>query len=413
MNISSQNNPLIDVRFGIMSYEQFLKDNEVYKFNKICMTEVVNADMMIACFSEEKYYNTSTEILKMGNEAYRQLGLDKVIRVYIHSYKTFMAVANDDISAEDFYNLMKANREQYELIRGQQTGLSGVSRFSIAFGENLVNRCLAAYYLNKDLQNNFILVTDEKDQLQNEQEELLKIFDTLTYALREDKVIPYFQGIHNNKTGEIDKYEALMRVVGENGKVYTPGFFLEASKKLKLYLTLSKVLIDKALTLFEGKEVQLSLNISLHDIQSSDFREWFLDRLKKHPDPTKIIIEFVETEDYSSGNTIYEFLVNIRNIGCLIAIDDFGSGYATYTAITALKPEIIKIDGKIIKSLSNCEDSKIILNSICYMGNLLGSEIVAEFVENEEIQTLISKEKISHSQGYYFSTPSTYSDLGL
>ncbi len=413
MNNENTATPLIDVRFNIKSYEQYLIDNEIYKFNKICMTEVVNADMMIASFNEEKYYNTSAEILAMGNAAYKQMGIDSIIHVYIHSYKTFMAVANDAISDEDFYNLMKVNHEQYELIRGKQTGLSGVSRFAIAFGDDLINRCMSAYFVNKDLQNNFIEVKNEKEQLEIEQERRVVILDLLTYALENNKVVPYFQGLHNNKTGEIDKYEALMRVVDENGKIYPPGYFLEESKNLKMYLSLSKMLVDKALKLFEGKKSKLSINLSLYDIQSEDFRNWLLQRLKEHPDPSKIIIEFVETENYSNGNELFEFLENARKLGCLVAVDDFGVGYATYTSIISLKPDIIKIDGDIIKNLNLSNDSKIILSSICYMADLIGAETVSEFVENEEIQNVTLKENIDYSQGYYFAKPEAFENLNV
>ncbi len=413
MNNLNEKSALIDVRFNIKSYEQFLIDNETYKFNKICMTEVVNADMMIASFDENKYYRTSAEILAMGNAAYKQIGIDNIIHVYIHSYKTFMAVANDAMSDEDFYQLMKTNHQQYELIRGQQTGLSGVSRFAVAFGDDLVNRCLSAYYVNSDLQNNFIVVTNEKEQLAHEREELVTILELLTYAVENDKVVPFFQGIKDNRTGIIDKYEALMRVVGEDGTIYPPGFFLDASKKLKIYLSLSKALIDKALKIFEGKQSTVSINLSLYDFQTEDFRKWLIDRLKMHPTPEKVVIEFVESENYSKNNILFEFLIQLREVGCLIAVDDFGVGYATYSSIISLKPDIIKIDGDIIRTLSTNEDNRTILNSICYMANLIKAETVAEFVENNEIQDIVLAQNITYSQGYLFAKPECYSDLDI
>ncbi len=405
--------PKIDVRFNIKSYEQFLIDNKKYNFNKICMTEVINADMMMASYDEEKYYRTSAEILAMGNAAYEQMGISHLIHVYIHSYKTFMAVANSDISDEDFYNLMKTNHEQYELIRGKQTGLSGVSRFAIAFGDDLVNRCLSAYYAHSDKQSNFINVANEKEMLRDEREELTHILEILTYALENDKIIPYFQGIHDNESGEINKYEALMRVFDVDGKIYFPGYFLEASKKLKMYLSLSKALINKALFLFEGKQSTLSINISLYDIKSEDFCAWFLNRLKQHPTPNKVIIEFVETENYNNNEELFDFLQKVRDIGCLIAVDDFGVGYATYSSIISLKPDIIKVDGDIIRTLSTNNDSRMILNSICYMANLIKAETVAEFVENKEIYDIAACNKIKYSQGYYFAKPVSIEELNI
>ncbi len=406
-----ENGKSIDIRFNILSYEQFIEDNKTMKFTKICMTEVINADMMRASFGEESYNATSAEILAMGNAAYKQMGLDKIIHVYIHTYKTFMAVANDDISDDDFYNLMKVNHEQYELIRGKQTGLSGVSRFAIAFGDDLINRTLSAYYLNRDMQNNFIVVKNEKELLAKENEENIKVFDLLNYALEENKVVPFYQGIQNNNINEITRYEALMRVYDKDGNVYPPGKFLEISKMLKIYLPLSRMLISKVLEDFKDKDCEVSFNISLLDIESVEFANWLLEKLKAHPTPNKVIVEFVETENYNMHNRLFEYLQEVRKIGCKIAVDDFGSGYATYNSIISLKPDIIKIDGNIIKTLATSKDSIIVLNSIKYMAELIGAQLVAEFVENEDIQNILAQRGVEYSQGYHFAKPKPKEEL--
>ncbi len=403
----------IDQRFGIMSYEQYLKDLKVKKFNKICMTEVMNADYSIATFGEEKYYKTSSEILAMGTAAYKQMGIDHLIYVYCHSYKSFMAVANDDMSDEDFFNLMKANHEQYQLITAQQTSLGGVSRFVLAFGDNLINRVKSAFYVNKELQNNFIVAGNEKEQLANDAEETAKMFDLLNYAIKNDKVVPFYQGIYNNKTGKIQKYEALMRVFDQDGKIYPPGLYLEAAKKLKLYLTLSKIVIEKSLQAFEDKQSEISLNISLLDIQSPDFQNWFLDRVKQYKDPSKIIVEFLETENYNKNDELFSFLREVRNAGCKIAVDDFGVGFATYTSIISLKPDIIKIDGDIIRGIAKSEDNRLILNSIMHMAKLVNANTTAEFVENTDIQKFVSENDVTYSQGYLFAKPEPFEALNV
>ncbi len=404
---------LIDHRFNILSYEQFVKDNAEMKFNKICMTEVVNADMMMATFGEEKYTRTSAEILAMGNMAYKQMGIDKLVHVYIHSYKTFMAVANSDMSDEDFYNLMKVNHEQYEIIRGQQTGLAGVSRFVVAFGDDLVNRSLSALYLNKNYQNNFIEENGEREILAAEQDGNVKVLELITDAIKCDRVVPFYQGLYDNKAQKINKYEALMRVYDADGKLYNPGAFLEAAKVLKMYLPLSKIMIDKVLTTFEGKESDVGINITLSDIQSEEFSAWMLDRLKKHPTPSKVIIEFVETENYNKGSELFDFLEKIREIGCKIAVDDFGVGFATYSSIISLRPDIIKIDGDIIKTLVTSENSRIILESVSYMADLIGASTTAEFVENAEIQEIVLQNIVDYSQGYHFAKPMPIEELEI
>ncbi len=409
----SSKNILIDHRFNVKSYEQYLIDAKEKKFNKLCMTQVMNADMMIAHFGEEQYNKTCAEILQMGNVAYEQMGISHLIHVYINNYKNFMAVANDDMSNEDFFNLMRASFEQYELSSSQETTLGGVSRFAVVFGDDLVNKAKSAYYMHQNSQNNFLVVSDEKEKLAEKREEEVELFELLNYAIKNNKVVPFYQGIYNNELGKITKYEALMRIYNKDGKVCPPGMFLEVAKNLKLYLTLSKMTIDRALKDFEDKESELSLNISLSDIKSEDFRAWFLARLKQHNNPKNVIVEFVETENYNAGNEMGDFLDEVREIGCQIAVDDFGVGFATYTSIVSLKPDIIKIDGDIIKKLVRSEESRMILDSICYMARLINSSIVAEFVENDRIQGKVIENNIQFSQGYYFAKPQPIEELKI
>ncbi len=403
--------PHIDSRFNIQSYDQYLEDLKTKKFTKICMTEVINADMMIATFGEESYYKTSSEILKMGNEAYKAMGIDHLIQVYVHTYRSFMAVATDDMSDEDFTNLMKVNHEQYELISSRQTGLGGISRFVVAYGDDLINRAKSAFYLNKKLQNNFIVATDEKERLMAETEKDLKLFDLINYAIKNDKVTMFYQGVQDNNLGKITKYEALMRIYDQEGKVCPPGMFLDASKKLKLYLTLSRIAIDKALTAFESRDADLTLNLSLLDVQSEEFKQWFYDRIKKHPHPERVVVEFVETENYSGSDILLDFLHEVKKVGCKLAVDDFGSGFATYSSIIACKPDIIKIDGEIIKHIPKSHESMVVLDSICYMAKLIGADVVAEFVENAEIQKIVSDSGIKYSQGYHYAKPLPLDEL--
>ncbi len=413
MSNIDNNGKLIDSRFKILSYEQFLIDNKEKKFNKICMTEVLNADMMIATFGEKEYNATSAEILAMGNQAYQMMGIDNIIHVYVHTYRTFMAVANDDISYEDFYNLMKTNHEQYELIRGEQTGLSGVSRFAVAQGDDLVDQVMSAFYLKKDQQTNFIEVSNERDILKKDLEKNVRILDLLNHAIENDKILPYYQGIYNNDSKEISKYEALMRVFDQNGNICVPAEYLETSKELKVYLSLSKIIIDKALSDFAGLDAELSFNISLLDIESEQFRKWIVERIKQHPQPEKVVIEFVETENYNGNDVLFEFLTEVRALGCKISLDDFGVGYATYSSIITLKPDVIKIDGNIIKTIATSQDSRTIVEAISSMAKLINSATVAEFVENEEIQDIVLKYGIEYSQGYFFAKPEPLEKLNI
>ncbi len=404
----------VDPQYNVYRYEKFKLDIEEKKINKICMTEIVNADLMIATFGEDLYASGCRDVLTQGRDVYREMGLSDCLIHYTHNYKNFIVAGTEDISDDQFEAIMYQTYQQFLHSSSESTELSALSRFVVVFGkEDMVNRAKSAFYLNKRSQNNYIIASNERAVLSQETASNVGIFNTINYAIEHNTVVPFYQGLYSNTNDKIEKYEALMRISDADGKIYSPGMFLDIAKRFKQYHTLSKMLIDRALNDFLGKKSELSINLSLFDVENDEFSEWFFDRLRKYPNPSQITIEFIETENYNSGEKLYSFLNEIRAIGCKIAVDDFGVGFATYTSIISLKPDIIKIDGQIVKNLYESVDSKIILNSICYMADLIGAETVAEFVETADIQQILVSAKVDYSQGYHFARPTPIEELDI
>ncbi len=399
--------------FNVYRFEKFKLDIEDRRINKICMTEIINADMMIATVGLGAYSLGCKEVLTQGRNDVKAMGLENCLIHYVYNYKNFIVAGTEDISDEDFKKIMQLTYEQYVHSNSKSADLSALSRFVLVFGDDLIDKARSAFYFHRKTQNNYIIASNERELLNTENKADIETFSLINYAINENKVIPYYQGIYNNAANRIDKYEALMRISDANGKIYAPGMFLDTSKKYKLYSTLSKMLINTALNDFESKQSELCINVSLFDVENDDFVTWFIDRVRNFPQPQNLTIEFVETENYNSGQKLYSFLNTVREFGCKIAVDDFGVGFATYTSIMSLKPDIIKIDGQIIKDLVTNQDNRNILYSINYMSNLIHSKTVAEFVENPDIQEILLAEKIDYSQGYHFSRPLPIEQLDI
>ncbi len=404
----------VDPNYNVFRYEKFKIDVTEKNITKICMTEIINADMTIATVGEELYAAGCKEVLTAGRDAIRQMGLSHCLIHYMHSYKNFIVAATDEISDEQFEKLMRNTYEQFSHSTSEKTELGALARFAVVFGgTDLVNRAKSTFYHHRKSQNNFLIASLETSIIKSNHKENIDMFNIINNAITNNLIIPYYQGMYNNNTGEIDKYEALMRIADLNGNIYVPAQFLDVSKKFKLYHTLSKMMIDKALTDFADKDSELSINISLFDVENNEFTEWFFKRMHAFPNPMNLTIEFVETENYNTGEKLYNFLNVARGLGCKIAVDDFGVGFATYTSIISLKPDTIKIDGLIVKDLANNKDHQIILGSIQYMAKLINAEIVAEFVENAEIQEMLIAENVDYSQGYYFAKPLPLAKLDI
>ncbi len=400
-----------DYRFGIPSYKKFLIDSQYKNFTKMCMTKVVNADMSIASFGEEAYASGCSEVLEGVRSALKEFALDDRILLYTHSYNQFILACDDSMSDVEFLKTIEAMYANFEHANAEATPISGVSRFVTVFGDDLVNRALSALYANRNNQINFIIENHEKEICLADLTEKVEIFHLIAYAIQNDTITPFYQGIRNNKSGEINKFEALMRLYDSKGKMYSPDYFMRVAKEFKQYNTISKIMLEKALYDFVSTTKELCLNITLFDIQNDDFRTWFLEKIKNYPSPERLTLEFVETENYNSNSVLFDFLQEARVIGCKIAADDFGSGYATFSSIISLKPDIIKVDGDIIKHLVDSEENRIILDSICFIARQINSHIVAEYVENDKIQKILLEKNIEFSQGFHFATPKPISDI--
>ncbi len=401
-----------DTDLGVANSRKLRQDMEELGFNKLCMTEVLNADLSIAAYGEDTYFLGCKDVLQKVQGALSQLGLESVVYLYAFNYKNFVLAAGSNIRKEDFLELMKQFYAQFESSASNAVDVSGVSRFVVVLQEDrLIERALHSMLIAKDKQENF-LVSPDKMEIAEMIGKDAEVLDLINFALEHKRIVPYYQGIRNNDTGFIDKYEALMRLIDQHGVVHKPSDFLEVAKKYQIYGRLSQVMIAQVLEQFELADVQLSINISAYDIANERFRHWFLNKMQNYKNADRIVIEFVETENYQEG-MLFEFIKEIRKCGCRISADDFGSGYATYSAIIALSPDYIKIDGSIIKELASSEDSVIILRSICFMADLVGANTVAEFVESEDIQKVLNYYHVNYSQGFLFSKPKPYDQLEL
>lgn len=111
-------------------------------------------------------------------------------------------------------------------------------------------------------------------------------------------IVPYYQGIRDNHSGQIHYYEALMRLIGADGEVNSPMVFMAIAKKYRLYSTLSHMMIDRVLHDFADRYESVSINISAYDVNSKGFVNWFFGLLGEFPDPARITVVFVESEDF-------------------------------------------------------------------------------------------------------------------
>ena len=252
--------------------------------------------------------------------------------------------------------------------------------------------------------NKDIIVYDETIDIGKQLKENIELTKEIKQAIKNDNILLYGQKITNNITQEV-KYETLMRLKKEDGNIMSPFFFLEQAKKARLYPQLTRIMIDKACSYFEGKNTIFSLNLTLQDIIDTDTIEFLISTIQNKKLEKLVVLEIVESEGIEVFKEVSEFISKMKEIGCLIAIDDFGTGYSNFEYLIQLDIDILKIDGSLIKNIHIDKNIYTTVSTIVNFAKSLDIEIVAEYVHCKEVQNMVTELEIDYSQGFLLHEP--------
>jgi len=249
------------------------------------------------------------------------------------------------------------------------------------------------------------------DKTSNKEEEYTKNIQTskiIKHAIENDLVLPYFQPIMNIETKEIQKYESLMRIKDESGKILSPYEFLDIAKSSKAYPKLSCSLIEKSVSAFTISPCEFSVNLSLLDITNKTTTKFILNLLEKSGMGPWMIFELLESEGIENYKEVMSFIEQVKSYGAKIAIDDFGSGYSNFERLVELQVDFIKIDGSLIKNISQNDDMRIITKTIVNFAKELDIKTIAEYVHSEEVLNQVKILGVDFAQGYHIGKPSEH-----
>ncbi|RXJ84270.1 EAL domain-containing response regulator [Arcobacter sp. CECT 8985] len=215
----------------------------------------------------------------------------------------------------------------------------------------------------------------------------------------------FFQGIVDNETQEITKYESLVRLNKKN-EIISPFYFLDLSKKTGYYINITKEIIRNSFRTLKAKNVDISINISETDIQNSEIKNLLLNLVSKEEFKGRVTFELLEDESIKNMNSVKNFIWLAKKLGNVqIAIDDFGSGYSNFERLLEFQPDFLKIDGSLIKNITTNPFSQNLVESIVLFAKKQQIKVIAEFVENEDIYNKVKELGIDYSQGYHFHKP--------
>lgn len=225
-------------------------------------------------------------------------------------------------------------------------------------------------------------------------------------AVQEQRLVPFYQPIFNDRINAVDKYEALVRMIDENGNVVPPWRFLTIAKNSKYYPDITKIMIKKAMETFNNRSEDFSINLSALDIENKAIRFFILDCLNQMPGvAARLTLEIVEQEGLKFIDIMKEFVKQVKEYGVKIAIDDFGSGYSNFRTLIDLDVNYIKIDGSLIRNVHTDAATRNVVETIHSFAQKSSIAVIAEFVENQEILDCLKAMGIYYFQGYFFGKP--------
>ncbi len=228
---------------------------------------------------------------------------------------------------------------------------------------------------------------------------------TVRKALANQRIICYYQPVVNLVTGNIDKYETLVRMIDEQDNLVPPMEFLPIAKKTKLYPQITREVVYQACTLFANRSEQFSINLSDSDIRDPHTVQEIINTIIQTETASRVVFEILESEGIENYDEVVRFITQVKTLGAKIAIDDFGTGYSNFENILKLGVDYIKIDGSLIRGISDNERHRIIIDTIIDFAKKIGAKTIAEFVSDETIYSAVKEHGIDFSQGYYTGKP--------
>lgn len=335
---------------------------------------------------------------QLGNEAtlYRMAG-DRfaILRGVTIAPKEFA------IRIEQIINHIQSNQYSFGDLEINLTVTAGIS------GKNkelLIPRAEQALQQAR-ANNKPYAITDGSTDNTSQQKENILWAQKLHSALEGDRVIPFFQPIVNNKTGQILEHEALVRIIDKDGSIISPCFFLDAAKTTRQYEQLTHTMIKQVLDKIKKCSASISINFTVEDIRNDKTVRYLKQEISQNDVANRVIIELTESEGIENYSEVAKFIDDIKKLGCRVSIDDFGSGYSNFTHLIHLNADYLKIDGSIIKDILTDKGSELVAQSIVDFAKRLNMETIAEVVDSQEVLEKVTALGIDYSQGDFIGKP--------
>ncbi|WP_373031195.1 putative bifunctional diguanylate cyclase/phosphodiesterase [Sulfurovum sp.] len=249
-------------------------------------------------------------------------------------------------------------------------------------------------------------------------EEFAKDYDELRLnsdmpgALRKGEFEVYYQPIIKVENQEIVAAEALIRWKHPQYGLIPPDVFISLMEKTGFIIKLGQYVLEEVLKqhkrweLFKFKQIEVSINVSMVEINTGEFVQHVERKLGEHQvNPECIKFEITEGLAMINESETEKYFLALKKLGVGISLDDFGTGYTSFGYLKKFPADNVKIDKSLVDYILTNEEDQRIVKAIIELAHTLGMKIVVEGIENQKMVDMIASYGCDYMQGYYFAKP--------
>lgn len=271
-----------------------------------------------------------------------------------------------------------------------------------------------ACYAAKDKGRNRIHLFRQDDRTLMARHSEMQSTARINEALEQDRFLLYYQEIHPLKPDTPGHCEILLRMLDPSGEVISPWAFIPAAERYNLMPTVDRKVLDLTLPrirqlLREGqvpKGYRWFINLSGLTLGDDAFLAHVTERLREHAIPPEALgFEITETAVIANLGNAVRFIQRMRDLGCHVALDDFGTGLSSFSYLSNIPADYIKIDGGFVRDMHENEMHLAIVEAINRIGHVAGLRTIAEFVETEGVRQRLAQLGVDYAQGYGIARP--------
>jgi diguanylate cyclase (GGDEF)-like protein len=259
----------------------------------------------------------------------------------------------------------------------------------------------------KGMGRNGFAVYSGSEHRESQRRRLINIGDEVMSALADQRLVLAYQPIVGARSRQAEHHECLLRMRRKDGTIAPAGAFIPASETLGLVRLLDRRALEIAVAqLYRHPEIKLSINVSGTTAGDHSWLQSFINYVRENREVAeRMTVELTETAALQAFEENARFVTRLRDMGCRVAIDDFGAGYTSFRNLHNLRVDMVKIDGEYVKNLSGSPDNQLFVRTLVDLAKNFQLETVAEWVGSEQDAELLADFGVDYFQGYYFGEP--------